>query len=189
MSPVTTSPILGPALVSAVERNDETVLQQFYTANYSQVERFVLQQSGSSDDAADVYQEAYLAVWRNIKLGKYKSTDVAPAAYLFQIAKFKWMDQLRSRKKMLMASVAEVPDSSEPAEKQSEENIRLIAEQLAELGEPCRELLTMFYAAKKTMKEIGEKFSWTEATAKNNKYRCIEKLRKRVQDLRETIQL
>lgn len=43
---------------------------------------------------------------------------------------------------------------------------------------PCSELLDLFYWGKKTMEEIAEKMSFTNAnSAKSQKYKCIQKLR------------
>ncbi len=48
------------------------------------------------------------------------------------------------------------------------------------LGEQCKEVLQLFYFKKESMKQIAARFSWTEASAKNNKYRCLQKLREMV---------
>lgn len=43
---------------------------------------------------------------------------------------------------------------------------------------PCSELLDLFYWGKKSMEEIAEKMSFTNAnSAKSQKYKCIQKLR------------
>lgn len=47
--------------------------------------------------AKDIYQEAFLAVWQNIKKGAFQPrNESALQGYLFQIAKNKWTDELRS---------------------------------------------------------------------------------------------
>ena len=44
------------------------------------------------------------------------------------------------------------------------------------LGEKCRQLLILFYFKKKTFREIASALSFSdEKTAKNQKYRCIQK--------------
>ena len=47
----------------------------------------------------------------------------------------------------------------------------------ARMGNPCKDVLHRFYFLKQSLSEIAADFSWTEATAKNNKYRCLQKLR------------
>ncbi len=48
----------------------------------------------------------------------------------------------------------------------------------AQLGERCQEILRRFYYEKQSMKEIAEVFQLTEASAKNEKYRCMQRLNK-----------
>lgn len=55
--------------------------------------------------------------------------------------------------------------------------IEKVEQHFKNLGEPCREVLTLFYFLKKNMQQIAANFLWTEATAKNNKYRCLQRLR------------
>jgi RNA polymerase sigma factor (sigma-70 family) len=45
------------------------------------------------------------------------------------------------------------------------------------LGQPCKELLNTFYFEKKSLKDIASKLKIEETTARNKKYRCMEKLR------------
>ena len=45
------------------------------------------------------------------------------------------------------------------------------------LGQPCKQLLSTFYFDKKSLKDIASELKIKEATARNKKYRCMEKLR------------
>ena len=53
----------------------------------------------------------------------------------------------------------------------------------AAMEAPCKEVLQRFYFLKQSMADIAAAFSWTDATAKNNKYRCLQKLRSMVQSI------
>jgi len=63
--------------------------------------------------------------------------------------------------------------------------LELVKEEYERLGDPCRELLNRFYFKKESMREIAAHFSWTEASAKNNKYRCLQRLRNMVINKKE----
>ena len=52
------------------KNNDEQVLKYLYVTNYPKIEKYVLSNSGTIDDAKDIYQEAFIAVWRNVQLDK-----------------------------------------------------------------------------------------------------------------------
>ncbi|HRO71719.1 MAG TPA: sigma factor, partial [Chitinophagaceae bacterium] len=64
-------------LIPAIKANDEQVLRQLYTGAYPPVARYVQKNSGTEDDAKDIYQEAFLAAWRNIQLDKFQATDAS----------------------------------------------------------------------------------------------------------------
>ncbi|HTN46829.1 MAG TPA: sigma-70 family RNA polymerase sigma factor [Flavipsychrobacter sp.] len=167
--------------LEAVKANNEKVLQQLYTANYGNVERYVLQNSGSVDEAKDIFQEAFIAAWRNIQLDKFvPAGENSLNGYLFQIAKHKWMDHLRSTTVKKTTTLDENLDDAMTFEEVSDndvQRIKSIREQFKNLGDNCRELLVRFYYKKQALKDIATALKWTEATAKNNKYRCMEKLR------------
>ncbi len=160
--------------------NDDKVLEALYTANFYKTEAFVLANSGTAEDAKDIYQEAFIAAWQNIKAGRFVPENGASVeAYLFQIAKYKWYDHLKALKKMNTVPVAGEGDLLiEAVYNEEEENyIRKVQEHFKNLGEPCKQVLTLFYFMKQSMAKIAAVFSWTEATAKNNKYRCLQRLR------------
>ena len=57
------------------------------------------------------------------------------------------------------------------------EYINTVKNHFDNLGENCKEVLSRFYYNKQSLKIIGQQFDWTEATARNNKYRCLQRLR------------
>ncbi len=101
-------------------------------------------------------------------------------SYLFHIARHKWLDHLRSLPYKNTASLKPEHDTLMTFEDIDDKNIgqiQLMKDRFRHLGENCRRLLKRFYYGKESMKAIAEDMGWTEASAKNNKYRCMEKLR------------
>lgn len=174
--------------VAGIKANDEKVLRYVYASNFSKVEDFVLQNSGSSEDAKDIYQEAFIAVWRNINRGQFEpQNETALSGYLFQIARNKWLDHLRAAKnrKVVMLQVSdggELPE--ETAGEETMEYLKAVEYHYRNLGEQCREVLRRFYFKKESLRDIAAFFSWTEASARNNKYRCLQKLRAMVTQIK-----
>ncbi|MEI2748935.1 MAG: hypothetical protein V9E88_09285 [Ferruginibacter sp.] len=55
------------------------------------------------------------------------------------------------------------------------------------LGEKCRMLLILFYHKKQSYKEIATALSFSdEKTAKNQKYRCLQKAKENYLTIRQT---
>lgn len=172
--------------IVAIKANDDAVLRALYHANYYKVENFVLNNNGSAEHARDIFQEAFIAVWRSIQLDKfYPENETALTGYLFTIAKNKWLDHLRSghHKKVIPLQQATVESQQEEALIEDEnEYVISIKNNFKQLGENCKEVLTRFYYHKEPLKTIAKFFGWTEATARNNKYRCLQRLRELIKN-------
>ncbi len=165
-------------LTEAIRQNDEKVLRWIYQKNFPKVQQMVLTNSGSVEQAKDFYQEAFLTFWTNIKTGKFQpENESALFGYLYQIAKNKWLDTVRSAafKKTVYPEV--LPEKIEEEQEDREGYFLQIEGAFARLGENCKELLTRFYFQKESLSALSAHFGWTEASTKNNKYRCMEKLR------------
>ena len=173
-------------VVGAIKDNDSKALKSIYVQNYPKVEALVLKNSGTKEHAKDIYQEAFLAVWQNIKQDKFiPKTESSINGYLYTIAKNKWMDVLRSQgyKKTIVASQLQHFEIKDEEDNGIDDDIlkdkRLEDVMLAfkNLGEACRSLLRMFYFEKKSMNLIAEELSLDSASTRNKKYRCMQKLR------------
>jgi len=167
--------------LNAIKASDERTLGSLYTLHYKKVETFIIKNSGSTEHAKDIYQEAFVAMWRNIQIDLFQPKDSSSIGnYLFTIARNKWMDHLRSAN-VKKAVIHEISEENLMTIEQTDDNtirrLELVKEKFRQLGDSCRELLKRFYYEREPLKHIAAAFNWTEATAKNNKYRCIEKLR------------
>lgn len=164
--------------------NDEAALKQLYQSEFFKTKFFVIKNKGTAEQAKDIYQEAFIAVWRNVQLGSFiPQSETALAGYLYQVAKNKWIDYLRSAYYNETIREGDVEANYELVEEMpadQSEYINQIKKGLQQLGENCKEVLGRFYYKNETMKAIATAMNWTEATARNNKYRCLEKLRELV---------
>ncbi len=170
-------------LVDAIKTNNQKVLKQLYQNNFKKIEIYIVQNNGSMPQAKDTYQEAFLAMYQNIKAGKFTPTnETALQGYLYQIAKNKWTDFLRSsqykKTAPLIDNFHQASDSLEDDESfRSDEKLEATMAAFAKLGGECKELLTKFYFNKKSLRDIAAELNLAEASARNKKYRCIQKLR------------
>lgn len=171
-------------LVNALKNNDEQVLRTLYIENFRKTEIFILKNNGTSAQAKDFYQEAIIATWQNVKENKFKPhSETALQGYLYTIAKNKWLDYLRSSRYKKTKPIENFHFSENGDENESEVNLEhetklnTIAENFKKLGDECRELLKQFYFDKRSLREIAEYYKIGEASARNKKYRCINKLK------------
>ena len=136
------------------------------------IKKHIVNNSGTSEDAKDVFQDALVVLYQKIKTGEFVLT-VPLSTYLHAIVKNLWLQELRKRKKLTITeTVTDIADSV--TEQEHSSDIALAAFNF--LGEKCRQLLMLFYFQKKSFREIATFLSFSdEKVAKNQKYRCIQK--------------
>jgi RNA polymerase sigma factor (sigma-70 family) len=172
-------------LLNAIKVNSHKILQQLYAQNYPGVEKYIIHNNGSASEAKDIFQEAFVAVWRSVQLDKFvPNNEKEFSAYLFRVSRNKWISYLRSAAykniEALESDVEEIAAEEIAAEEQNQ--LLIVLDNFKKLGDNCKDLLTRFYYKKQSLRQIADQFEWTEATARNNKYRCIEKLRNLLKD-------
>lgn len=173
-------------IVELFKANDTNTLKVIYTFNYPKIEALVLKNSGSKEEAKDVYQEAFITVWQNIKQDKFiAKNETSIDAYLYAIAKNKWMDVLRSKGFKTTTVMSQLDNLNLKSEETPEINDDILNEKrlqdvmqaFSNIGEACKSLLMKFYFEKKSMQLIAEELVLDAASTRNKKYRCMQKLR------------
>jgi len=179
--------------IEAIKVNDIVALKHLYKINYPKVEVLVLKNNGTKEHAKDIFQDAFLALWKNVKQDKFvPQNESSINGYLYTIAKHKWMDYLRSKdyKKTVVSSAltdtAALDDDLNKTvdDKINDERLQNVMHAFKGLGAPCKDLLMKFYFEKKSMKDIAEELQLDAASTRNKKYRCMQKLRELALNLR-----
>ena len=173
-------------LVRAIMADDDSVLKWLYQENYYKTEKYVVENSGSQEQAKDIFQDAFITVWENVKDSKFvPQNQTALNGYIYTVAKNKWLDFLKSshfkKTKSLEAHTYKIEDKNNTQDEidanASEEKIAKVVSTFGLIDEACKKILTVFYYENKSLRKIAEELNITEASARNKKYRCLEKLR------------
>lgn len=126
--------------------------------------------------AKDIYQQTILTFYENVQSGKLSALTSQVKTYLFSIGRNKYYEVVRDKAKQEKAKDWQAEHDSVP-----ESLLQLVETSLEKLGEPCRSLLMQFYFHKRSMEQLTELFAYKNVdTAKNQKYKCLERLRKLV---------
>jgi len=146
----------------------------------SPVKKYILANSGSKDDAKDIFQDALVVLYKNAQSENFTLT-VPLKTYLLAIVKNLWRQELRRKNKTPMTTEpAEIPEIIINQEK----DVDLAMAAFNLLGEKCKQLLILFYFEKKTYKELASFLAFgDERTAKNQKYRCLQKAKENFKTL------
>ena len=188
-SPISPSPLTptDDALIAAIRGGDERALAHLYRLHWPMVSHFVLQNSGSEDDAQDVYQEGVMVFYEKVRDGSLE-LSCQIKTYLYAVCRRLWLKRLTSRSRFgvrLLDDEEHGPYLNTGAEddllaaEEQDRRFATMSEALASLGEPCRSLLEGFYLLDKSMQDLTAQFGYTNAdNAKNQKYKCLVRLKK-----------
>jgi len=187
---LSTSSSLTPnddALIAAIRGGDERALAHLYRLHWPMVSHFVLQNSGSEDDAQDVYQEGVMVFYEKVRDGSLE-LSCQIKTYLYAVCRRLWLKRLTSKSRFgvrLLDDEEHAPYLNTGAEddllaaEEQDRRFATLGEALDRLGEPCRSLVEGFYLLDKSMQELTAAFGYTNAdNAKNQKYKCLVRLKK-----------
>ncbi|MCB0647755.1 MAG: sigma-70 family RNA polymerase sigma factor [Saprospiraceae bacterium] len=168
------------ALVKGILDQDNETLKAFYKNNFHSIENLILSKGGTNEDAKDVFQDGMIALYLNLKNGKYTSMDGhGLEAYFMQICKFRWYDKVKKKanKEQSLEHMTVEPSEDAAGFDIVDEHYK-IHELIQKLGDKCQTILRLFYWEKKDMVAIASYLNMESDSVKNAKYRCIMQLKK-----------
>lgn len=169
-------------LLQGLAENQPQAVASIYRDHYPMIHHLVTQNNGSADDARDIFQEAMIVLYEKAKSPAF-TLRCQLKTYLYAVARRLWLKQLQRQQKY----VPEIRAQEEPVSVEEdlthheEKNAEflMMEKALQGLGEPCKSLLEAFYLHQKNMTDIARTFGYTNAdNAKNQKYKCLMRLKK-----------
>jgi RNA polymerase sigma factor (sigma-70 family) len=169
--------------IEGLRSGDNKVLAALYKKHYNTVLKFIVNNSGSEEAARDIYQETIIVLYENASKPGFVLTCQLQT-YIYSVSKRLWLKQLKKSGRTFLLKEDEESELADVTEDvgdylQKEQDIEKMKRSLENLGEPCATLITDFYVKRLSMEEIAEKFGYTNAdNAKNQKYKCLQRLKK-----------
>ena len=174
-------------LLMGIADGSDDALTQLYRLYFPMVLRFVTVDSGSEDEAEDVYQEALIVLYEKVRSGWF-DLHCQLKTYIYSVSRRLWLKQLAYKSRFVVndtetpaadsAAVGQLGDDLTDHEERDRQ-FDLMADSLDRLGEPCRTLLEDFYIRHLSMQALTEKFGYTNAdNAKTQKYKCLMRLKR-----------
>lgn len=155
-----------------IRGGDEKALEIVYKKYYRMMTKMVITNSGTEEEARDIYQEALVVFWQKATSGNLVMTSKM-STYIYSICQNLWRKEL-DRKKRLSN---EEKDVAVNLDTETEERNRIIAECIEQLGDTCKKVLMYYYFEELSMQDIAEKLGFANTdTAKTKKYKCKKKL-------------
>lgn len=169
-------------LLKRLGTNDKSAAETIYKKNFGMVQSYIINNNGSSDDAKDIFQEAMIVLYENARLPSFELNCLIKT-YVYSVARRLWLKKLQQSKRFTgeVDNVAEIVPVEEDVDNHEQRNadFKLMESAMMSLGEPCKSLIEAYYLEKKNMTDIAGSFGYTNAdNAKNQKYKCLMRLKK-----------
>mgnify|MGYP003411638672 FL=1 len=170
------------ALIRGLSVNDKSAVEIIYSDNYGVIQNLILNNNGSEEDAKDIFQEALIVLYEKSKSVEFE-LNCQIKTYLYSVSKRLWLKRLQKNSRYELQSngfeeTVYVEDDIGVHEKRNNE-YGMMEFAMSHIGEPCKSILEAYYIRKQNMQEIAEHFGYTNSeNAKNQKYKCLVRLRK-----------
>lgn len=166
-------------IISQILSNDDRLrnkaLEKLYDFCFTLVRNFVTKNSGTEEDAKDVFQDGIAILYQNMLQGKFNQ-DSSIKTYTFSICRNLWLMKIRKNAKINEIDITEGLVEIEDVQSQFT-NLKKLEHILGELNADCQKVLTAFYLESKSMKELQDLFQLGSIQAtKNKKLRCMKHL-------------
>ena len=174
-------------LIEQLKQGDEDAAKALYNQYADIFFRWVRKFYSKYPEAeiADIYQEAFLTFYYQIRDGKLKEIRHSLQTYLFAIGKNFIRNELRKRAKFIEtedeASVQEIKalgmDLSVMTNYQKAHQAEVVGQLLIQIGDPCKTVLELAFFRSFAPEAIAAHMGYkTEATARVRKVRCLNQL-------------
>lgn len=170
------------ALLQGLARSDRKAIESIYRDNYNTIQSLILNNSGSVEDAKDIFQEAMIVLYEKVRSGNFELNCLIKT-YVYSVSRRLWLKRLQQMSRQTPAfdglkETVPVEDDVEEVDRVNNE-FQAMEKAVSSLGEPCKSLLEAYYLERKSMQEIASSFGYTNAdNAKNQKYKCLMRLKK-----------
>jgi RNA polymerase sigma factor (sigma-70 family) len=169
-------------IINAIKVSENVVFKWIYKKYFPMIQQLILTNSGTIEDAKDIFQIGVILLHEKIKDDSYDMQS-SLKTFFYSICRNQWLKKLKQSR-----MTERITDTHKYANIQQIEDIdngflplsemqEILQRQFVRLDKNCQKLLKLFYYDNLSMTLIAERTGYTNANnAKTQKYRCIQKL-------------
>lgn len=160
-------------VLERISRGDEKALDYLYRKYYKMMTGVVIKNSGTEQEAKDIYQDALIVFWQKVISNELVLTSKI-STYLYSICLNLWRKELDRKSKL---SNDEQESEAAYVDDDIEERGAIIRKCIDQLGDTCKKILMYYYFDDMSMQDIADKLGLANIdTAKTKKYKCKKRL-------------
>jgi RNA polymerase sigma factor (sigma-70 family) len=162
-------------MLAGLKSRDEKILKEYYKIFFSGIRNFVLKNSGSEEDARDLFQDVILVLFQKVRDDSFLLT-CSLSTFLFSVSRLLWFKELSKRKHISASSfiLEDYADKDRDIHETAELNERLeiYRRTFESLSSDCQKVLRYFIEGM-SIAEITRKMGYkSDQHTKNRRYRC-----------------
>ena len=167
--------------ITGLLQNDTALVREIYSRFASKIKGYIIQNNGSEDDAADIFQESLIDIYQQASAkGLQLTCPFEP--FLLLICKRKWLNELKKRgRRGVTKDPDDVYDLGEDvfaiAENMQvqEEKTSLFKAMFQQLGDRCREIISKCLGDN-SQEEVAVELGVSYAYLRKKKSECMATL-------------
>lgn len=174
-------------IVLGLRKRDNHVIDFIYQHYFDSVAKMVVNNSGSSDDAEDIFQEALIIVFKKLNDGEELTLTSSFSTYIYSICRLMWLKKLRDSQKLNLKKLnreeEEFIEFEEPPPVQDKDlRYAIYQKALMQIPEDCQKILTLI-GEKLSHKEVAKKLGFrSDNYVKKRKHFCKEFLVNKIKE-------
>jgi len=163
------------------EANPDDAIRYLYRTQFRLTSAYIKQNSGTEEDAEDIFQELVLVFIDILKKDKFRG-ESSVSTFLYALTRNIWLNELnrRGRSKIRDEIFEKGKDKTDLdvshliADRETKMQLMKVVEKL---GETCKKILLAFYFENLAIREILQNLNYeNEQVVRNKKYKCLKKL-------------
>ncbi|MBS0010882.1 MAG: sigma-70 family RNA polymerase sigma factor [Bacteroidales bacterium] len=161
-------------LIEGIRKGDDKSVNYLYDSFFDTIKLYVLKNTGTEDDAYDIFQDALMVLFKKIQQNHLgESTDVR--GYIYGVSRNLWHEQLRKRKTNVDLN-KEIIDEFDITGLLDTPLEQIVQRSFLKLKPECQKVLNMLIEGN-DYKEIARRMNYkSEDYARRKKYLCKEAL-------------
>lgn len=172
--------ISDKSIIEGIRNQDDAMLNWLYDNYFPVVRKHILNNSGTTDDVSDIFQDSVIILYNQICDNTLTLTSDLKG-YFFGIARNRWKEHLRVRK-VTVALDENIPDESPDEELTDPFFERIVTRAFKKLNREHQQILTLFSNGHSYVEMAKKLKLGNETNARRRKYMSKEALMELVRE-------
>lgn len=159
----------------------DEAIKAIYRAHYNGLSWWIMNNSGSRQDAEDIFQEVVVSFVQLVQKDRFRG-ESSIKTFLFSLNRHAWLNELKRRGRAELREERyqkgqESFDDLVGNELIERETSQQVTGLLERLGATCKKILLLFYYENNSIREILTELHYeNEQVVRNKKYKCLKQL-------------